>query len=425
LREVDAAAEARGLDARDRGFVRRLVGTEVRRRATLRAMLRRFSGEKPDPDLAAHLHLGLVQAYFLDRVPDYALVSETVELVRATCGALASRTANAVLREALRQRRPGRVNDPVRDIPLRDLHVWLPVFHDPRGDPLLWAEDALSMPAPLVKRWEQRYSTETARAIAVWALEEPPLSIVSLKTSASELRHELAALGLDVREGTHPRVLLAPAEAAETVIASAPMREGRATIQGETALRAAEAMQATNGEELLDLCAAPGGKTSVLARSGARVTACDVSEEKLARVRSTLSRLRLEDVELIVSDGTSALEPARTFDGVLIDAPCTNTGVLAQRPEARWRFGPKNKSELVELQARLFAEGAQRVRPGGRLVWSTCSLEPDENSRQVRTFVLANPSWFVEEEHEALPDVAVPRVGGPVDGGYYARLRRG
>ncbi|HUR29705.1 MAG TPA: SAM-dependent methyltransferase, partial [Planctomycetota bacterium] len=328
--------------------------------------------------------------------------------------------------------------NPRRDIIGRPNALDRDVFHDPSEHPLLWAEDALSMPAPLVKAWTARHGEDRARALALGALEEPDLSLRVVAGEREAVATELALLGVVTRPGTHPRILLAAAEASEAALASDLMRSGRISVQGETALRAAEAVQAQGGESLLDLCAAPGGKTAVLLASGAHVVACDVGEEKLARLRSTLERLSLsERAELCVSDGTSNV-PAREFDGVLVDAPCTNTGVLAARPEARWRYGPKTKAELVTLQARLIREGAARVRPGGRLVWSTCSLDPDENARLVRKFLEEDPRFALEEELESLPGDALSppldlsalptesgaRGNGPIDGGYFARLRR-
>jgi len=187
-------------------------------------------------------------------------------------------------------------------------------------------------------------------------------------------------------------------------------------------------MQAASGEELLDLCAAPGGKTVVMASAGARVTACDVSAKKLTRLGETVGRMGLEDlVEMVELDAEASPSDGalgdRTFDGVFVDAPCSNTGVLGARAGARWRFGKANQASLRELQAMLLAQGAARVRPGGKLVWSTCSLESDENSQQVKAFLEANRDWTMEEELESLPKW--PSHGGPIDGGYSARLRRG
>ena len=425
LREVEAAAVARDLTPRDRALLRRIVGTEVRRRGTLRALVRHFAHRKLSADLVAHLHVALVQAFFLDRVPDHALVSECLDAVRQTSGPAGVRAVHGILGNALRARVEGTSGDPCRDLVGRDLHLAEPFLRDPVEHPLLWIEDALSMPAALAKRWIARHGEATARALARQALDEPPLSLRALGIPRDALAEELRAATCTPRPGVHPDVLLVPPDQAEAALACPAFGEGRASVQGESALRAAEAVGAREGERVLDLCAAPGGKTAVLAAAGAHVTARDVSAERLERVAGTLARLGLaQRVELEVGDGRKA-GPAE-FDAVLVDAPCTNSGVLAGRPEARWRFGPAWKRELVALQAELLAAGAGRVRPGGRLVWSTCSIDPDENRRQVDAFLAAGPGWTLEADAEALPDVDTDRErgAGPIDGGYWARLRR-
>ena len=134
----------------------------------------------------------------------------------------------------------------------------------------------------------------------------------------------------------------------------------------------------------------------------------------------TCARLGCDErLTLLESDGTSALAEGRfpRFHGALVDAPCSNTGVLGARPAARWRFGPQSLRSLRDLQGRLLREGAQRVRPGGRLVWSTCSLEPEENGQLVRAFLRDAPGWRLDAELASLPE-----PGGPADGGYAARL---
>jgi 16S rRNA (cytosine967-C5)-methyltransferase len=429
MRQLEAAAEHAGLDPRDRGLARKLVGTEVRHRGTLRAILRHFLRGKPSADFLAHMHLGLVQLIYLDRVPPHAAVNQTVGLVRDTVGQAKVKQANAILRGAQRMLCEGTTGDPRRDIVGRELHLAEPLFRDPDEHPLLWAEDALSMPAQLLKRWSARLGWERARELALQALREPPLSVRAVGVSGAELAAELTDKGLSPRPGLHPDVLLFAADETEALLASAAFAVGRATVQGETALRAAEAVAAREGERVLDLCAAPGGKTAVLAASGARVTAADVSPEKLALVESTLARQGLEGAVERIVNTPGALDPVRTepFDAVLVDAPCTNTGVLAARPEARWRFGPKTKQELVALQADLLRQGAALVRPGGRLVWSTCALEPDENRRQLDALVAEQPDFRLETDAETLPDTATTQTegAGPIDGGYFARLVRG
>jgi len=426
LRDVDRVISAREIDERDGGLLRKLIGVEVRRRGTLRAIVRRITRGRASPELATHLHIAFVQIFFLDKIPDHAIRAEALDAVRRTLGPSKVRLARDAILAAFEQREHGHVHDPRRDIEGRNLHLRDATFHDPAEHPLLWAEDALSMPAPLMKRWTARYGEERALALARRALDEAPLSIRVVRGDRAALSAELAALEVATREGAHPSILLASSDAAPSVTNSAAFTEGRITIQGESALRAAEAMEAREGEQIADLCAAPGGKTAVLAQSGASVTACDVIAPKLERIASTLERLGLrERVELVETSGGEALA-GRTFDGVLVDAPCTNTGVLAQRPEARWRFGPKTKNDLVAIQTELFDRAAALVRPGGRLVWSTCSLEPDENRRAVQQFLERVGGFDLEVEAEALPDVELRQDAGsgPVDGGYFARLRK-
>ena len=149
LRAVNEAADHFELDARDRGLLRHLVGVEVRRRGTLRAILLRLAHRPPKTDLAAHLRLGLAQLFFLDRVPDHAAVSETVRAVTDTLGQAKGRTANAVLRSAIALRRDGASDDPRQDLPDCQYHLAEPIFRDPEQHPLLWAEDALSMPSTM------------------------------------------------------------------------------------------------------------------------------------------------------------------------------------------------------------------------------------------------------------------------------------
>lgn len=417
LREVDRVAAAYQLDDRDRGLLRRLVGTEVRRRATLRAIVQHFAKGKPSPDVAAHLRLGVLQLCLLDRIPPHAAISESVRACSDTVGLSRGRYVNGVLRSVQRALRPGHLQDPRRDVLGVEFHFTETVFRDPAAHPLLWLEDAYSLPAALLKRWQKRHGEERTRALAELGLGEPRLSIVCLRGDREALAAEL---DLGAEPGEHPRILLAPPGSTGALVASAAFGEGRVTIQGETALRAAELLGAAPEETLLELCAAPGGKTAVLAATGAQVIALDRNATRLTPLMGNLQRLGVPgSVHPAACEGASAVRPGASFDAVLVDAPCSNTGVLAARPGARWRFGPAALRDLGEVQSRLIADGAARVRPGGRLVYSVCSIEPEEGPRRVRSFLEASPGWRLDEELEALP---APE--GPVDGGYAARLVR-
>ncbi len=431
LRLVARVAADLGLEGRDRALLRRLVGTEIRRRGTLRAVVRHFARGKPNNELATHLHLGIAQALFFDRIPPHAVVSETVGNVHRTLGPAKSRYANAVLRAVQRNLREGRADDPRRDVPGRELHFKDEIFRDPTEHPLLWAEDALSMPATLMKRWRKRYGVEFAEKLALACLAEPKLSVRTVgDTPRSALLEELEG----AEPAAHPRIVLLDADQTETVLSAPAFVEGRATVQGEAAVRAAELVDARAGESLLDLCAPPGGKTALLAETGAHVTACAIGEREAERLAETVARLHLgENVRIaridpesgraLAAEGGDEATDLGLFDGVLVDAPCSNTGVLAQRPEARWRYAPSSRRSLHELQQRLLEQAAGHVRPGGRLVWSTCSLETDENVQLLRRFLESRPGWELEADRDVLPDVE--GGPGPVDGGYAARLRRG
>ncbi|MEZ6017142.1 MAG: transcription antitermination factor NusB [Planctomycetota bacterium] len=425
LRAVDAICYGRGLDARDRGLVRRIVGTEIRRRGTLRALVDAFARPKPKSELALLLRIGLAQLFFMDRIPPHAVVSETVDAANRILGLAKGRFVNAVLREAQRARLEGRSGDPTRDLVDRPWHLTDPVFRDPEEHPSLWAEDALSLPAALHKRWMKRYGLDEANRLARLALDESAVSVRVTRGGAREaLAAELEASGVPSREGSHPALLVIESEVTSELIASAAFQEGRITIQGETALRAAELVGAAPGMRVLELCAAPGGKTAVLAEAGAEIVALDRSPRRLADVPRGLRRVVPDArVRLLASDGDLGLAPgAPRFDAVLVDVPCSNTGVLAGRPEARWRFGPANLKSLVEEQERLLLAALERVRPGGVVVHSTCSLEPEEGPQLVRRVLGADPRFELETELASLPNSAT--TGGPLDGGYAARLVR-
>lgn len=421
-RMIAQVARDAELDDRDRGLLARIVRTEVQRRGTLQALVHTFANGKPNRDLSAFLRLGFAQLYFMDRVPKHAAVSETVGAASEHLGLSKGKYVNGVLRGALRSSLEEHSGDPRRDFIDRNWTFDRDIFHDPKDHPFLWAEEALSLPAPLFKAWVKRFGESRATKLAKECLQDPRLSLRVVRGERNALREELLAHGVPTSCGEHPRILTADSSDLDKALASQAFSEGRLTVQGEAALRAAELCEAKDGERWLDLCAAPGGKTAVLAATGAEVVACDIGPEKLERLSETIERLAVSESVRTQLIGEDQPKLEESFDGVLLDVPCSNTGVLARRPDARWRYGPQSRKTLAILQRELLEQGAERVRPGGALVYSTCSIEADENQARIKRFVEDHPGWVLEVDHLVFPQPTCE--SGSIDGGFAARLRR-
>jgi 16S rRNA (cytosine967-C5)-methyltransferase len=233
-----------------------------------------------------------------------------------------------------------------------------------------------------------------------------------LRTTREALLSALVQAGLTAEVGDHPQAVRLREHAAVRDLPG--YAEGWFSVQDESAMRVASALAPAPGSTVLDLCAAPGGKTTHLAElmgDRGRIVAWDADEERLKTVTALAGRLGLTSIESVRE------APAGPFDAVLVDVPCSNTGVLGRRPEVRWRLTPDDLRYLVPLQLRLLRLGCQRVRPGGVVVYATCSIEPEENGSVVRAVLREREGLRLEAEEEAVP-------GRPADGGYWARLRR-
>jgi len=392
-RAVIRAARDAELAPLDRALLGRILGAEARRRAALRAIAERFAERRLRPDVLSFAHVGLAQLLFLDDVPDHAAIGETVEAARTQLGERPSAAVNGLLRRVQREIRRGASGDSRRDVPLADIHFEQPIFADPGAHWLVWAEQALSLPVSIGRRWRNRYGNDLAEQLARSSILPPDVSLFVPAEDLDAIRAELAS-DVALRDSTHPRILLAPASARAKILASGAVRRGDAVLAGETAVRAAELLAARPGERVLHLRAKSGAPQASLARSGATI-----------------------DTRAHVAD------PAETYDAVLVNAPNSATGILAAKPAARWRFDAARTAALAAAQAARLVEAAAAVRAGGRLVYATRSLEPDENQRRVRAFSSAHPAWSIQAEIASLP--ADRGADGPVDGGYAALLQRG
>ncbi|MEZ5995754.1 MAG: transcription antitermination factor NusB [Hyphomonadaceae bacterium] len=340
----DALSETASFDAlegRDRAFARALVTAGLRRLGTINAVLSHFL-DRPLPESAtlarALLHLGATQLLVLG-TPAHAAVGETVEVANAASETRGlAKLMNAVLRRVARE-----------------------------GQAIMdGAPPGADLPAWLYTRWRATYGADAPR-IAAALLQEPPLDL-TVKSDAPAWAEKLG--GQLTTTGSVRLAAPAPVE-------SLPgFGEGAWWVQDAAAALPALALGDVRGKRVLDLCAAPGGKTLQLAAAGADVTAVDKSQARLQRLRENLERTRLA-AEVVCADALNyqARDP---FDAILLDAPCTSTGTLRRHPDVAWLRRPNDVRALAALQERLITAAAALLKPGGRLVYAVCSLEPEE-----------------------------------------------
>ncbi|HEX6534453.1 MAG TPA: 16S rRNA (cytosine(967)-C(5))-methyltransferase RsmB [Gemmatimonadaceae bacterium] len=411
---LDPSFEARTavLDARDRRWTQELVYGMLRRRAVIDAYLdARVTGglARLDPDLIDLLRLGVYQLLDMRSVPAYAAIAQTVELTKQRHGIGASKLANAVLRRVDRE---------------RDALV-LP----PTADPVEALALRYSHPRWLVARWVARWgAAETERLLAGNNSEAPtvlrPYGIVREQLEATL---ESAGVAIDDVPLVPDSIQLGHGVALTELGA---FRKGLFFVQDPGSTLVTRYADIPPGATVADLCAAPGGKALELSRTAATVVASDRSFARTRRLVSNTRRVEARGVHAVVAD---ARHPAiRPVDAVLVDAPCTGTGTFRRHPDARWRLKVSDLAVMAALQRSIIRAAASVVRPGGLLVYSTCSLEPEENDAQIESFLGESPEWRLEPPGEGAVSESVLDAGRlrvlpqrhGVDGAFAARLRR-
>lgn len=403
---------APGLSARDRAWTQELVYGTLRLRSrmdhVIAARVRGGLG-KLEPDVLDVLRLGAYQLREMGGVPAYAAISQSVELVRAAGAPRAAGLVNGVLHAVARE------GDGVR-------------FPDWTNAPAEFLATWGSHPRWLVDRWLDRWGAADTRALVEHDNRTPSVFLQPVGPGRGDAAGRLAHAGIAVEPAPLvPGMLrLGSAGDVERALAAIP-----ATVQDPAARLVVDFAAVRPGMLALDLCAAPGGKAVGLADAGARVLASDLSPHRLARVREHVSRLGWADrIQTVVADARRP--PLTGADLVLIDVPCTGTGTLRRHPDARWRVGPPDLESLGGLQAEILHAAAGCVRPGGWLVYSTCSLEPEENEVQITRFLAAHPDWNSDPVPGAVPPELVGADGwlrvlphhAGTDGAFAARLRR-
>jgi 16S rRNA (cytosine967-C5)-methyltransferase len=390
----------------DRHLCQELVYGVVRWQATLDWLISRKTHSNPRTALLrAILHLGLYQLLWLDRIPDHAAVYETVQLARRHGLGVQSGFVNGVLRSCLRE----------RDILRRQLSELK------TKEPHL----GYSHPEWLVERWTERWGANSTNQLLDWNNQPPPTyaRVNSLKVQPDQL---IEAWGREVVDFVPANFEWAPNLSIFELRKHPPLaqmpsfRQGLFYVQDPSTLLAPTLLGAMPGEAVLDLCAAPGGKLTLIAQqmgNKGRLCASDVHPDRFALIRQNCARLGVSSVDFLTPVALQR-HTFSVFDRVLVDAPCSNTGVMRRRVDLRWRLRPEEIARLEGVQVGLLRKAAALVRPGGTLVYSTCSLEPEENQNAVKLFLQTQPGHRLVEER----DLAPFRDG--VDGAYVAKIIR-
>ncbi len=347
------------LSSQDRNLTTNLVMGTLRWQLALDARIAALlSRPKPlDPSVQVALRLGAFQLLYLDRIPVYAAIGESVELAKGGSNKFAAGMVNAILRKIAAQPKPEKLPDVTNSAELAS---------------------AYAHPRWLVERWIENFGMRSARRICEYDQEPAPIFV---RLVAEEAEKELLQEGIELA----PASFLANVRrvARGDVTSTEAFRNRLVRVQDEGSQLVAEL--AGHGREILDACAAPGGKTAILAERnpGAAITACDISKRRLAAMQHMLQNAAFKsNINFTLADAAS-LELKAEYDLVLCDAPCSGTGTLARNPEIRHRLRPEEFKRQHDRQIAILGAVMSGVKPGGRLLYSTCSLEPEENEAVV------------------------------------------
>jgi 16S rRNA (cytosine967-C5)-methyltransferase len=412
---LDASFDKRTvkLEPRDRRWVRELVYGMLRRRSWFDALLAdRVSGglSRLDADVADLLRLGTYQLLSMDSVPAYAAIAQTVELVKRRHGIGASKLANAVLRRVDRER-------DVLDVVLTgDLTDRLALEY--------------SHPRWIVARWLARWGEGDTRALLEANNKEAPLVARPYHVVREQLEAMLESAGVATSDAPLVPDSIVFSGGVGSLTELGAFKQGLFHLQDPASTLVTRYAAIAPGSTVADLCAAPGGKALELARVAGTVFAGDVSRGRMNRIMENVRRLEATNVIPFVGDAT---QPAlHNMDAVLIDVPCTGTGTFRRHPDARWRLKASDLAVLPALQRQILRASAETVRPGGLLIYSTCSLELEENDEQIARFLDEHRDWTLEAPAAGVvPDTVLdggylrvlPQRHG-TDGAFAARLRR-
>lgn len=376
-------------------FAMELALGVCRRHLYLEYFVKSLTKKLPSLEARVILEMGLFQMFFMD-VPDYAAINDSVELAKSVnLGESTARLVNAVLRTARRQGEPALPPQRVRRVSVEN-----------------------SVPEWLVRRWFDVYGGDRAEALAKATLERPTewIRVNLQKTSAPVLAEKIGITGASI---LYDRFIEIPRDVGVKLLLALPeFVKGEFSFQNPSAFEVVKLLDLKPGLKVWDACAAPGGKTALMAEmdSSLEILASDSSASRLEKMQDLMNRLGLtniktEVIDLAAASAESRLSSEAKFDRILLDVPCSNMGVIARRPESVYRMTPESINEVAELQFKILENASAALAPGGRLVYATCSPDPTETTRVIARFVKAHPE-FVKVGEPVLPGLKDSRLDG-------------
>lgn len=377
------------LDARDRNLTHELVMGVGRLRIQLDFLIEKLSGKPAtslDREVLTALRLGIYQIRFLEKIPKSAAVNESVELTKRARKRSAAGLVNAVLRKCS----PGPIDKFLSGLPEPDAR-----------------SIRLAHPAWLLARWTRTFGADATRRLAECNNTRPPvtLRVVGDKPSVAEAIDSLGKEGIKAKPCRFAPAGLQVEQG--NVTTTTAFRQGLVAIQDEASQLVPHLLRVREGDSMLDLCAAPGMKASQFAESmkNGRLLASDLSLTRLRTARRLAKNMRGAAGTgvpplWLCCDGAQPLPFVTQFDRILVDVPCSGTGTIQRNPEIKWRLKREDLARYAEVQQRLLANALSHLKPGGRLVYSTCSLEPEENEQVVEPVLAANPGFSLLRKDE-------------------------
>ena len=375
----------RTLSEHDRQFATELVYGTVRRQRTLDTLIDQFgkkSSQQQPLELRIVLQLGLYQLRYLNSVPESAAVNTSVELVKATGKGKLAGVVNGILRQYVRLQQT--TFDPL-DLPA-DRTLALAVSH--------------SFPDWIVELWQEQIGFDETASLCDWFNHAPTidLRVNLLRKSLKDLVQAFSEVGIETQQLPGFPQLLRLSKHIGSIRQLPGYYEGWWTVQDASAQLVSYLVNPQPGDVIIDACAAPGGKATHLAElmgDQGTIWACDRTTSRLNKVKQNIKRLQLDSIKPLTGDSTTITRFAGQGDRVLIDAPCSGLGTLHRHADARWRQTPQTVLDLVALQAKLLEQAATWVKPGGTLVYATCTLHPAENEAQIQQFLATHPDWKI------------------------------